>query len=130
MMARVCKTYLVIIVCQSLPVVIANQTPLMIKVVLAHVELGQPWLKIHILEVILPWTGFLISIEIHPNKPKMIDMNMNLEETVGGFVKVGQVLVLRRLCKLAIEAIRPTYSDVSCDEAPKCKMTYHGICKQ
>src|SRR5699024_10024309 len=50
----------------------------------------------------------LTSIKIHPDKPIVIHMNMNREQTILALIKPIQLLIPRRLGKLAVKTIRPS----------------------
>lgn len=75
--------YLIIVISKHFPVEVANDVPLVVKVVVVHVEIPQPGLHIERSKVILPCRiRFRLRIEVHPDITKAVDMCTDAEETI------------------------------------------------
>lgn len=100
------RSYLVVVVGQRFPVVIANHFPLMMERVVLHIELGVPGLLIYRGKVLFPRNSRgVVCIQVHPHKAHLVDVNVYLVQTVLFLVKGRDFLILGRLCQLAVKAV-------------------------
>jgi hypothetical protein len=75
--------YLIIVISKDFPVEVAYNMPLVVKVVVVHVEVFQPRLDIERSETFLPCQiRFLPRIEVHPNVAQLIDVNIDTKQTI------------------------------------------------
>lgn len=90
-------TYLVVVICKCLPIIVTDHLPLVIEMVVLHIESLQSWLFINSTKALIPgdlWS--FICIEVHPDKVQFINVNMNMKQIVGRFVERGEFLILGR----------------------------------
>lgn len=99
---------LIVIIRQNLPIILPLRLPRMIKLVVREIKVLESWLQINILEVILPRDLRLLpAIQVHPDKPIVVNVYVNREEPVLGLVEAVDVLVAWGFGKLAIKTVGP-----------------------
>lgn len=101
-------TYLVVVVCEHLPVVVPGHFPLMIEMVLVHVKLQQPWLKVDCSKVLFPRNrGCIVCVKVYPDEAQVIDMHMHAVQPIVFLVERRNFLIFRCLGQVAVKTIRP-----------------------
>ncbi|KAI6774900.1 hypothetical protein HG530_001658 [Fusarium avenaceum] len=98
---------LVVVVRQGLPVIIAAHAPSMVKVVVFEVERFVSRHFVDVVELGRPILRRLGGVQVDPNKPLGINLNMNTKKAVIALVKTLHVIVSRCFGKLSVQTIRP-----------------------
>jgi hypothetical protein len=104
---------LVVIVGEDLPIVVPVHLPGVIKDIVIKVEVFIFLLGIGTLKVLLPrdiW-GFF-GVKVDPDETILVNVGVNTQQPVLGFVETLKLLVARSLCEVAAEAIRPAVVSV------------------
>lgn len=104
---------LVVIVGQYLPVVVTVHLPGVVKDIVIEVELFVLLLGISASEVILPchlWRVF--GVKVDPDEAIVVNVGVNAEQPVLGFVKTLKLLVTRSLRQVPAETVRPAMVSV------------------
>jgi hypothetical protein len=96
------------VVGKNLPVVCTLHTILVIQSIILKVDILQSLLLINPIKVACPRLRVLRAIQVDPDKAICINLEMNLEQTVLALVESLQLVIVRRLGKIATQAIGPT----------------------
>lgn len=105
---RLAVIALVVVVGQDFPVVLSLQLPGVVELVILKVVGSQPLLLLDTVKVVGPGNFRLrTSIQVHPDKSILVNMDMEGQKAVRGLVESREILISRRLGELAVEAVRP-----------------------
>lgn len=123
---RLAVIALVVVVRQDLPVVVALHLPRVVKHVVVKVVVFEPRLLVNPFKVVLPrHLGHLTRIHVDPDKPVLVDVDMQREQAVFRLVKILHVLVPGRLGQLAVQPIRPPVI-LACQHAVVASLLGHN----
>lgn len=97
---------LVVVVSEDLPIVVPVHLPGVIKDIVIKVEVFVLLLGIGTLKVILPRNlGRFFGVKVDPDEAIVVNVGVNTEQPVLGFVETLKLLVTRSLCEVTTEAI-------------------------
>lgn len=101
---------LIIILDLELPVRIHVHFPGVVEFVAAgrEVEPLHSRFAVHRLELVFPFHVWLPGLEIHPDEANVVDVNMDREEGVLGFIKVGDRFEAGRFGEVPLETVGPS----------------------
>lgn len=97
--------YLVVIVDQSLPVIVPIHVPGMVEGVIIHIEVIKSGLLVGTLEIGLPWHWRFIAVNVDPYKASMVNIDVNLEQTIAIRVESIHILKPRSFCEFTTETV-------------------------
>lgn len=81
--------YLVVIIGQSLPIKLAYHAPLVVKMVIAHMELLQPLLLVNTRKLLLPYFAWSRPrVEINPDEAHLVYMCVDRKQRIRRFVEI------------------------------------------
>lgn len=105
--ARVTATYLVVILTDQLPIVLAIRSPGAVVHIVIQGKVAEARLFVRAAIHCLPGHRCLGGIEVDPDEANFIDVGVDLEETIGILIKVAELIKLGGFGELAIQAKRP-----------------------
>lgn len=105
--ARVTATYLVVIFADQLPIVLAIRSPGAVVHIIVQGKVAKTGLLVSTAIHCLPWHRSFGRIEVDPDEANLVDVGMDLEETVGILIKVAELIKLGGFGELAVQPKGP-----------------------
>lgn len=104
------KSYLIVIVGQDFPIILAHHLPAVVICITSHVKLEQPRLLINGRKVLFPgYRWYFVSIKVDVNEAERIDVNVDAVQAVVFLLESWNFLIFGCFGQMPIEAIRPTF---------------------